>query len=360
MIEDIECPFCKLLEVRQNKKRVHKTAKNGFYNVKNPINNQLEKVNKYICKICGEAFTKNLNLQEDYSFGYFERVKKGNKKIITRETKVINEKYKGPIIRKLHSKYRIRKQEDIFKKIDKYIIQKGILNISTLKRELEIGATTYYRYIKNLKTRSQFSLNTKSVPDKCNMKNLFLQEINIRTVKKFSEPKHVGEAHGIKILVLMDSDSGLVVGAYILLFNEEGRNKKFQNWKNYRPLLVIKDLKNKIEKYKIERIEVNCDKFFKRYLESKIPNAFAYQKKSTCKFLDDLKKFRIKKTMSYHVTILKNKKDILSEKDLSLALNKKYVVAKFTSFAYQIEQEIHFWLQIYNQHRLYILNKDYK
>lgn len=242
------CPFCG----EENNIRRH-----GHYFVKSPTERgqvKEQKVDRFFCKSCNRLFGSHTQLSRAWTVGLLKEPKR------------------------LSSEYRKNKKELILKKIDKYIRQKGIGKVQELCSEIGISHSTYYDYLKELKSR--FRSEMPSVRQASKFENLGFVEWKLKVPFHYKEDTR---PENIRFFLLVDLDVELIIDYFFI----EKKNQKISYHGRATTLYghrftisdLVKYMEEMAEKYPSISITVQSSEYISKKLIAIDPQVFSWSSK---------------------------------------------------------------------------------
>ena len=340
------CPFCK----EQRQEKIHL---NGNYVVskekKNADGSFGTTVYRFICKSCGEGFTKHLRIERGWNYGYVKNTKRRTMRTLHCEYDARNE---GNIFKKLKSHHNEQKEKALFERIDEAVIRRGFLEVQQMKRFLGIGTTTYYRYLKNLHQKMFWNEDTPAIKS-IDLKNGLLVELKTRLYIGDDEPKNpANRRKTIRVFILFDKETHLAFDFFIV------RKKKYRSlFPSDKPESEIDYLGHiystpqvigyaKLLKGRSAglQIELDCQPQMKKMLLKASPDIFKKARASSAAFWKELEKFKLRRNLTFSWTLTGKK---IEERPKS-----------FVTQTGELQSQIRTLLSIYNRHHLVRLEKN--
>ena len=192
----VKCPFCGENErVRRHGSYFVKVEnKSGLIEEKN--------VDRFFCKSCKRLFSSHTKV----SLGWRDGGLKSSSSSKAKGTDKLSDN--KPI--RLPSEYKEEKREELFKKIDQRIRKNGIEEVSVLCQGIGISHSTYYKYLREFKSR--FRSEIYKYRDSSLYQKLSLYEVNISVPFADTEKK----AENIKFILLFDLHKKFIVDYFFL------------------------------------------------------------------------------------------------------------------------------------------------
>lgn len=337
------CPFCK----EKHRDKIHL---NGSYIVskdeKNADGSLGIKVHRYLCKNCGEGFTKHLRIEEAWNYGYSKRTKRRTMKAQHSEYDPRNE---GKIFKKLKSTHNEKKERELFEKIDQAIIRRGFLEVQEMKRFLGIGATTYYRYLTGLRHKLFWSEDNSAIKS-ISFEIGLLVELKTKLYLDDSEKKST-RRETVRVFILFDKETHLAFDFFLVrkkkyrsLFPSDKPESDLAYFGHiYSTPQVVNYLKLLRGRHGSFQIELDCGPQTKSMLLKSAPEIFTTSRLTHATFWRDLEKFKLKRNLNF-----------------SWTLTGKKIEGKPNSYTTQtgeLRAQIRTFLSIYNRHHLVKLEK---
>lgn len=339
------CPFCK----EKNQEKIHL---NGSYVVskdkKNDDGSFGTRVHRFLCRNCGEGFTKHLHVERSWNYGYSKRPKRRTMKTEHSEYDPRNE---GEIFKKLKSFHNQNKERELFEKIDQAIVRRGFFEVQEMKRFLGIGTTTYYRYLTGLRHKMFWSEDNPSIKSIALEHGLLVElKTKLYLAKTESEEKD-NRRETIRVFILFDKETHLAFDFFLV------RKKKYRSLfpsdKPENDLAYFGHIYStpqmvhytKILKFRHPslQVELDCGPQTKKMLLKSAPEIFKKSRSSYATFWKDLEKFKLKRNLSFSWTLTGKK---IEEKPNS-----------YTTQAGELKSQLMTFLSIYNRHHLVRLEK---
>lgn len=192
----LKCPFCGENEgVRRHGSYFVKVEnKSGLIEEKN--------VDRFFCKSCKRLFSSHTKV----SLGWRDGVLKSSSSFKAKGTDKLRDN--KPI--RLPSEYKEEKREELFKRIDQRIRKNGIEEVSVLCQGIGISHSTYYKYLREFKSR--FRSEIYKYRDSSLYQKLALYEVNISVPFADTEKK----SESIKFILLFDLHKKFIVDYFFL------------------------------------------------------------------------------------------------------------------------------------------------
>jgi transposase-like protein len=364
--EKLPCPYC-------GEKQSNRISLNGSYEIKDPFGGDGTRVPRFLCRNCGQGYTKNTNVVRSWNYGYEERSKR-----LTMKTNPItkwSERNVGPTFKKLKSHQNQKTEDELFKRIDDLIIEQGFLEVAKVKERLRIGTTTYYRYMKKLRNRLFWNGNTRTARAKAILKEVVLLEL--KTKAQIHERKR---PQILRVFVLCDKESKIAYDYFLVgkkkffrrvyFFNEQV--DKFGHF--YITPELIKHLGLLREQHPNLIIELDCEVATTKRLSKMAPHLFC-KAKNTKRFWSGLERYKMRRKLSFAWTMVvdyEKRKKIRDERQKLKGLTKKMEDEKAKTKKKQtakkeikpphpvlaLNSHLNMLLSIYNQHHISRLNRN--
>lgn len=331
--ERLPCPFCK-------EERADKIRFNGSYILKNTADDESAVVPRFLCRSCGQGYTKSTNVAPAWNYGYEERGKR-----LTMKTTPIaewNERNVGPTFKKLKSHHNQKNEDELFKKIDDLIVEKGFLEVSKVKSRLKIGTSTYYRYMKKLKHRLFWNENTKTARSQAALDKALLLELKTKIVIESGQKPEI-----LRVFILFDKETQIAYDYFLVRKKKLHRiyqfNEQVARFGHFyiTPELIkhLKQLKNLSPNLVIE---LDCEKATTKRLLKYTPHLFKPTARYTRTFWQNLERYKMRRNLTF---------------GWKIALKKQEKQPSANSPAWELHQDLYMLLSIYNQHHIARLTK---
>lgn len=280
-MDNSKCPYCE---------EERKIRRQGEYRVEG----RDKPVLRFFCRSCNRSFSSHTTGYKDYDTI--------NEKFVWRSEK--------------SSDYRKEKREELFNRIDEYLIRQGFTKVSTVLEKVGIGKSTYNRYLKSLSSRfvNKFTAQRKKV----RLKRALLLELKTKFEGKKKSPGRIRNSDVVRAFVLFDEDTGLAFEFFLTQKKDPERRKKISGStldRDYRfghrttlPRLHYYLMKLKANSPEL-RVRVDCSSYVRDFLLNK-DEAF-YSKalaKETRSYWRDLERVKIKRQLRFRWTMLGKEK----------------------------------------------------
>lgn len=342
------CPFCE----KKTPKMPEKIHLNGSYVVnkdkKNDDGSFGTTVHRYLCKNCGEGFTKHIRIERGWNYGYAKRPKRRTMKT---QHSAYDPRNEGEVFNKLKSLHNEQKERELFERIDQAIVRQGFLEVQKMKRFLGIGSTTYYRYLRRLRNNLFWSEDNSAIKSIA-LENGLLVELKTKLYLTDTEAeKKTTRRETIRVFILFDKDTHLAFDFFLvrkkkyrsLFQNDKPENDLAYFGHTYSTPQVVHYVKLLNSRHPSLQFELDCGPQTKKMLLKSDPEIFKNSRKTHATFWKDLEKFKLKRNLNF-----------------SWTLTGKKITANPTSYTNQtieLQAQIRTFLSIYNRHHLVRLEK---